>query len=167
MIGNRVREQGGGYTMLVDADDIVSERIAEYVNSHPGRSGFLSRYGYVYNEGFPYMKKLLALHRICGSCAIINYSVSDLPDTMPEDLWDNSPMEKYIIRMSHRQVPDYLREQGRELSEIPFPTTVYVRNTGDNHSMLKGSDLSWKRKVELALRKKISLEGETGREFGF
>lgn len=153
--------------MLVDSDDIVSNRIAEYVNAHPGQTGFLSRYGYIYNDGFSYMKRILALHRICGSCSIVNYSVEDLPDSMPQNLWDDSLKEKWIIRKSHRIIPDYLKKQGRALKEIPFPTTIYVRNTGDNHSMLSGSDLNWKRKIELFLRRRTKIGGDIGKEFGF
>lgn len=167
LIARRIRELGGGYTMMVDSDDLVSNRIAEYVNAHPGENGFLSRYGYIYNDGFPYVKRVLALHRICGSCSIVNYAVEDLPDTMPKDLWDDTPKDHWIVRKSHRIIPDTLKAQGRPLAVMPFPTTMYLRNTGDNHSMLGGSDLVWKRKVELALRRKIFLNGPVGKEFGF
>lgn len=153
--------------MLVDSDDIISNRVAEYVNSHPGEHGFLSAYGYVYNDGFTYMKRILAPHRICESCAIVNYSVEDLPDKMPNSLWDDSPKDKWIIRKSHRMIPDYLAEHGRKLEKMPFPTTVYVRNTGDNHSMLGGTDLNTKRKIELLIRRRIKLNGKIGFEFGF
>lgn len=166
MIAMRIRELGGGYTMLVDADDLVSNRIAEYVNSHPNENGFLSKNGYIYNDGFSYVKKVYALHRICGSCAIVNYCVEDLPDHMPENLWDNSSVDRWIIRKSHRVVPQLLKEMGRPLRTIPFPTTMYLRNTGDNHSMLNGSDLDWKRKIELLLRRKIFLKGNLEKEFG-
>lgn len=167
MIAKRIRKLGGGYTMLVDSDDIVSNRIAAYVYSHPGENGFLSRFGYVYCDGFDYMKKILYPHRICGSFSIVNYTLEDLPEEMPKDLWDNSPKDRWIIRKSHREVPDYLAQSGRKLKEIPFPTTIYVRNTGDNHSMLGGSDLNLKRKLEIFLRKKVELNGDVGFEFGF
>ena len=167
MIGKRVRELGGGYTMLVDADDMISNRIAEYVKAHPDCAGFVSKYGYVYNEGFSYMKKLLSLHRICGSCTIVNYRAEELPDALPENLWDNSPMDKWAIRKPHRELLEYLGQQGKALSEIPFPTTVYLRNTGDNHSMFAGGDLNWKRKAELLIRPRIPVNGKIGEEFGF
>lgn len=153
--------------MLVDSDDIVSNRIAEYVNSHPNQNGFLSDYGYIYNDGAAYVKKTLALYRICGSCAIVNYSVDDLPDTMPRDLWDDTPKDKWIIRKSHRIIPKYLEDHGRKLAKIPFPTTIYVRQTGDNHSMLGDIDLNIKRKMELMFRPRVKLNGKIGLEFGF
>lgn len=167
MIAQKIREFGGGYAMMVDSDDLISNRIAGYVKAHPNENGFLSQYGYIYNEGFTYAKRVLALHRICGSCAIVNYSVDDLPPAMPENLWDDTPKDKWIVRKSHRIIPDTLKQAGRPLSVMPFPTTMYLRNTGDNHSMLNGSDLVWKRKLELALRRKIDLHGDIGKEFGF
>lgn len=167
MIANCIREAGGGYTMLVDSDDLVSNRIAEYVNSHPRCSGYLSKYGYVYNDGADYMKKARDLHRLCGSCSIVYYAEDDLPDKMPESFFDDSPVDKWVIRKAHCVIPDYLREHGRELRRIPFATTVYVRNTGDNHSMLGGSDFSWKRKIYFLLKRKIRIYGKKGKEFGF
>ena len=166
MIAKRIREDGGGYIMLVDSDDLVSNRIAEYVNSHPRCNGYLSRYGYVYNDGADYMQKADNLHKLCGSCSIVYYAVEDLPDKMPDSFFDNSPVDQWVIRKAHCVIPDYLQEHGRELSTIPFPTTVYVRNTGDNHSMMDGNDFSWKRKIYLFLQSKIRISGERGREFG-
>ncbi len=167
MIAQQIRQKGGGYTMMVDSDDLISNRIAEYVNKHPGENGFLGKYGYLYNEGEDYVKKIWAPHRICGSCSIVNYSVEDLPDRMPQNLWDDTLKEKWIVRKSHRVIPKYLEEHGRKLLTIPFPTTVYVRNTGDNHSMLSGSDLNLKRKAEMCLRRKINTAGKINHEFGF
>jgi len=167
MIAQCIRDAGGGYIMLVDSDDLVSNRIAEYVNSHPRCNGYLSRYGYVYQEGAGYMQRVENLHKLCGSCAIVYYSVEDLPDKMPESLYDDSPIDYWIIRKAHCDLPDYLQEIGRGLSTIPFPTTVYVRNTGDNHSMLEGNDFSWKRKLSFLLKPKIKIYGKKGKEFGF
>lgn len=167
MIAHEVRSLGGGYLMIVDADDLVSNRIAAYAHAHPHENGFLSRYGYVYNDGFPYMKKILAPHRICGSCSIVYYGVEDLPEKMPENLWDDTHKDHWVVRKSHRIIPDYLAAHGKPLAPLPFPTTVYVRNTGDNHSMLSGGDLNAKRKIEIVLGRKIKLDGDVGFAFGF
>ena len=150
---------------MVDSDDLVSNRIAEYVNSHPGKTGFLSTYGFVYNEGARYVQRMLALHRTCGSCSIVNYGMDDLPEEMPEDFYDDSIRQKWIFRKSHRIIPDYLEELGRKQETIPFPTTIYVRNTGDNHSILSGNDLNWKRRVEMLIQPKISIK-KVSDEFG-
>ncbi len=151
---------------MVDTDDLISIRIAEHVNSLPECNGYLSRYGYIYSEGTDYLKRVLAPHRICGSCSIVYYNVEDLPDSLPSSLSDETPKEKYIVCRSHRKIPAYLKSIGRELETLPFPSTIYVRNTGDNHSMLNGTDLNRKRKLELSLRRKIPIRGPIGEEFG-
>lgn len=158
MIAVRLRELGGGFLMMVDSDDIVSSRIAAYVADHPDANGFLSRYGYVWNEGAPYVKRMLDPWKVCGSCAVVRYESEDLPERIPDGLLDRSWEKRFICRLPHRQIPVAMKERGRELSRIPFPTTVYVRGTGDNHSMLLGGDLGPRRKLELCLRRKIPKE---------
>lgn len=164
MIGKRIREYGGGYTMIVDADDLVSCRIAEYVNKHPGRNGFVSKHGYIYNKGEAWVRKALLPDQVCGSCLIVNYSVDDLPAELPSSPADESG-EKYILRKPHPSIRPYLQEHGRPVDIIPFPTTVYVRNTGDNHSMLDGGRLGLKRRLEQALQRRLPVR-KIADEFG-
>jgi len=150
--------------MMVDSDDIVSDRIAEICKDYPCENGFVSRYGFVYNEGDDYVKKMSRLYRTCGSCAICKYTIDDLPEKMPDN-WTNQKYEKeYIIRSSHRKVPMLMKQSGRPLKWLNEPTTIYVRNTGDNHSMVEG-DLSWKRKIEIKLRRKIKLSSSQLKSF--
>ena len=157
MIGKRIRELGGGYTMIVDADDLVSNRIAAYVNAHPGKHGFVSRHGYIFNQGETWCRKALQPDQVCGSCLIVHYGVDDLPSVLPPA--PSSPEGKdFILRKPHPSIRPYLQEHGRPLSRIPFPTTVYMRNTGDNHSMLAGGRLGLKRRLEQALHRKIAVE---------
>ncbi len=165
IIGRRIREYGGGYTMIVDADDLVSNRIAAYVKAHPDENGFGARYGYVYSLGDAWVKRMYAMDRVCGSCTIARYAPEELPEELPESPRDDSTRETLLIRRPHSSLQRELAALGRPVAEIPFPTTVYVRNTGDNHSMFGGGDLGWKRKAELMLRRRIPVEKIAG-EFG-
>ncbi len=166
MIAQRIRAAGGGYTMLVDSDDLISNRIAGFAKEHPELNGFTARTGYLYNEGEDFCRKIHKPYSICGSCTAVRYAPEDLPDTMPKDLYDDSFSEKWLIRSPHREVPGKMAGIGRPLTDAPFPMTVYVRNTGDNHSMLGGGSLSAKRKAELLLARKIPV-AELRDEFGF
>ena len=63
------------HSMVVDADDCVSRRLAEFVEKNPGETGWYFKRGYMYPEG----RRLLYLNRknfnvICGSSVIIAYS---------------------------------------------------------------------------------------------
>ena len=165
LLSMRLKELGAGYTMALDSDDLVSNRLAEYVKNNPNKNGFISKYGYVYNEGDDYVQKMAALYRTCGSCIIVNYSVEDLPVKMPENFYDGEIERKWIIRKCHRDIPKYLEKLDRELSILPFPSTIYIRSTGDNHSMLDGGKMSWKRYIELEFRKKIRISKAITEEF--
>ena len=57
----RLRELGGGYAMMVDADDLVSCHISEFIKEHPNENGFYVKTGYVYFVGDNYMKILTKL----------------------------------------------------------------------------------------------------------
>lgn len=166
MMGRRIREHGGGYVMILDADDLVSNRVAAFVNSQPECSGYVSRFGYIYYEGSRYMKMIRNPYRICGSCTIVHYREDELPDRLPESLLDRSHIDRWLIRTSHRILPEKLAKMGRPLQNLPFPSTVYLRNTGDNHSLLIGGDLNRKRRMELTFRRKIPIDSDIGREFG-
>ena len=120
LIAQRVRQLGGGYVMMVDADDLISNRVAAYAAEHPAENGFLSRNGYVYTEGAGYAQQIREPHRICGSCSIVYYRVEDLPDHMPENLWDDTLKDRWIIRKSHRIIPESMKQAGRELAVLPF-----------------------------------------------
>lgn len=165
MIGRRIRECGGGYIMIVDADDLVSNRIAAYVKAHPKENGFGARYGYVYNMGDRFVRRMYAMDRVCGSCTIVRYAPEELPEELPAGPQDDATRDKLLIRLPHSTLQRHLASIGRPVAVIPFPTTVYIRNTGDNHSMFGGGDLGWKRKAELMLRRRRPLETIAG-EFG-
>lgn len=165
MIATEFRNRGGGYLMMVDSDDLISNQIATYVKKHPNENGFVSQFGYVYREGDEFVKKTPHMYHICGSCSIVHYSPEDLPPKVPANLYDDGDKDKYLVRMPHPEIPERLREEGKSLSLLPFISTIYVRNTGDNHSMLGGSDLGRKRKLQLMLSPKIRLAKEIKDEF--
>lgn len=164
MIGKRIRELGGGYTMIVDADDLISNRVAAYVNAHPGQNGFAPKYGYVHVMGEKSVRRTLHPDQICGSCIVVNYTVDDLPAELPSSPQDESA-KGYILRKAHPTIRPHMAEIGRPLAELPFPATVYIRGTGDNHSMIGGGRLGLKRRLEQLLRREIPLH-KIAAEFG-
>ncbi|WP_455617996.1 hypothetical protein [Eisenbergiella sp.] len=133
-IGMKVREYGGGFTMMVDADDLQSNRIAAYVNSHQNANGFLSRNGYYYHFGDKFIKKGHKFPN--GSSTIVNYSVDDLPDSYYDHMVTSENTNPHIIRKKHGDIPKICGELGRPLENLPFIASIYVRETGDNHSLI-------------------------------
>lgn len=151
-IGMRIRELGGGFTMMVDADDIQSNRIAEYVNSHPDANGFLSHNGYYWHVGDDFIKKG---HRFPnGSSTIVKYSVEDLPDRYYDEMVASENTNPHIIRKKHGDIPKICAAMGRPLAPLPFIASIYVRETGDNHSLM-GKNESRIRVMEQLLMPKL------------
>lgn len=153
-IGMHIRELGGGFTMLVDADDIQSNRLAEYVNSNQDKNGFYAKTGYFYHVGDSFVKQGIRFPN--GSSTIVKYTVEDLPDRHYSPLVPSIDENPHLIRKRHGIIPEICRAQGRPLSVLPFSASIYVRDTGDNHSLM-GRGYSKFRMIEQALRPRIPL----------
>ena len=131
--------------MPIDSDDLVSNRFAEFFKNKDDGKCYMSKFGYIWRQGSAYLTKHKDLSRTCGSCAVTYYNADELPST---DYEHRDEKRKYIFQTSHRDLPRYAKSLGKFYGVIPFPTTVYVLGTGDNHSILRGTNLSWKRKLE-------------------
>lgn len=135
------RPEDGIYVMPVDADDLVSSRLAQFAEDYPNENGFVSEYGYVWHEGTRYMQVYKDMHRYCGSCNAIKMYLDDLPEMIPfsvEQCYDPDICRKltdqYIIRRDHGKIVDIYSAKGKPFAVCPFPTTIYRLSTGDNIS---------------------------------
>ena len=72
-----------------------------------------------------------------------------MPDKPYEERDKN---QKFIFQSSHRFLPADAKKRGKVFDTVPFPTTVYVIGTGENHSILSGVGISWRRTLEGLLR---------------
>ncbi|MAY36268.1 MAG: hypothetical protein CMN84_09240 [Spongiibacteraceae bacterium] len=134
-IARRLKEAGGGYLMYVDADDLVSNRIVDWVHSNPSH-GYLADKGYCLDieSGKAYTVEDLVgkpFHQICGTCSIIYFDEVDLPDgPSPEE---SSPC--YFMQFGgHTTLEKVSSRAGRPLIALPFVASVYVLNHGLNYS---------------------------------
>jgi len=161
----RLRELGGGYAMMVDADDLISCHMAEFINQHPNENGFYVKTGYIYFVGDNYMKILPKFSS--GSAFIVNYSINDLPDSYPEVMTANCDSNEWIIRKRHGGVAPACEVDGRPLKPLPFKGAVYVLGSGENHS-LYGKTTKYQtklREIRELLERKIMIEGKLKTEF--
>ena len=154
-IAMRIREYGGGFTMMVDADDLQSNRIAKYVNEHSEANGFVAHNGYYYHSGEQFIK--LGHKFPNGSSTIVNYSIEDLPESHYPVMVPSVNTNPHIVRKRHGDIPRICAELGRPLESLPFPASIYVRETGDNHSLM-GKDESHWRVLEQKIMPKIFLD---------
>lgn len=161
-IAMRIRELGGGFTMLVDADDLISNKISQYVNKNLDSNGFISNNGYYYHMGNDYFKKGHKFPN--GSSTIVKYSVDDLPEEYYKTSVPSENSNPHIIRKRHGDIPKICKENGRPLKKLPFIASVYVRDTGDNHSLM-GKNESKFRLLEQLIMPKIKINDKLRKEF--
>ncbi|MBD2461937.1 glycosyltransferase family 2 protein [Oscillatoria sp. FACHB-1407] len=117
------------HTMLLDADDLVSKRLAEFVHRHPKANGWFVNKGYRYAPGSYWIyKKANGFHTMCGSCNIIRNDLNKIPEN-PE--YDRG-YGYYKFYLNHARVAKVLAEEGTPLEPLPFLGAVYVVQTGEN-----------------------------------
>ena len=119
------------HAMLVDADDCVSNRLAEFIERHRDCHGWYLSSGYKYREGESsiYIKRM-AFYRMSGTANILRFDLLDLPE-LPEY---NRGYGYYKFYLNHQKVKSIMAERGTALKSLPFPGAAYILSTGDNMS---------------------------------
>jgi len=130
-----VRNLGGGYVMMPDADDLVSNRLVDYVLNDADPHGYIVEVGYAYD----WKANLIApipgvwghgFDSVCGSCSIINFKPEDLPSLHKGSDATADYLSKHL--KGHSQWKHVMRDAGRPLKSVPFPAAVYVLNHDNN-----------------------------------
>jgi hypothetical protein len=130
-----VRERGGGYVMMLDADDLVSNRLVDHVLKDGDPNGYLVETGYAYDWKANLIAPIpgvwrTAFDNVCGSCSVINFALDDLPPPRAKDRGAVDYLANHL--KGHSQWKHVMREAGRPLKPLPFPAAVYVLNHDNN-----------------------------------
>lgn len=132
------------HIMFFDADDLLSNRIAQFVNLYPEENGWFVQNGYVYGDGMSLLMPKHDFHLGCGSSIILNYKLLKVPSYFPEKPSQELILEKidsYFLKNilgDHSEVKDYFRSIGYPIKPLPFSAAIWVVNNGENHSVEKG-----------------------------
>jgi len=138
------------YVMKLDADDLISSRLVEWLDQFSGEPGYLIKPGWVWNSGAGYLiQKVEYLDRICGSCLIIRSDFADktgpflanfdgvpideassrFADADPYSLVPGSRTCTLLLNNYHQRYAAQFAYLGHRLSSIPFNAVVYrIRN---------------------------------------
>jgi hypothetical protein len=127
MLAEEICRRGGGYLMLLDSDDLVSNQLAEFVLKRDNKRGYLVTQGYVYDARLRRLAPVSDFDRVCGSSVIAYLSSADCRD--PQFAW-----REYIGETWHAEFRTTSANIGRALDPLPFPAAIYVTNNGENHS---------------------------------
>jgi hypothetical protein len=144
--GQRMKALGGQWFMCVDADDLVSSRIVDFVLNNQNSNGYIAERGYFLDAQtltileVPHQSVFrLPLHQITGSCVVAKFSLTDIPDKTLIDY--KSRFMKY--QADHRIFYKYSIQENNPLSLFPFPAIIYVLNTGENVSINHMDHRNW------------------------
>jgi hypothetical protein len=141
LIGATLRALDGGYLMLLDADDLVSNRLVAFARRDAHPHGYILREGYEFDASSQRIRVAPRFNRLCGSSAIIRFDADELPPSVNEE--DIS----YFSRFSnHVHWEAVAAAAARALKPLPFPGAVYVMNNGENHSA-QTNNIGWKRRL--------------------
>ncbi|MEN8182665.1 MAG: glycosyltransferase [Myxococcota bacterium] len=140
-IGQYIRERGGGAVMMVDADDLVSCRIAAFANSHAEGDGYIARTGYELDDRTGRLRWAPRFWNLCGTCAVTRVWPDDIPDVFDRHFPET------VYGTQHQHLRRRFQSWGRTLRWFPFPVAVYRVFTGDNLRELLGDDFGWKHQV--------------------
>jgi hypothetical protein len=124
----RVGELNPDFLMIMDADDLVSNRLSEFVHAHPDANGWALKQGYTYNDGDRWI--YCNDHFSCGSDAIVSGRLIQFP----KDLTAESVNNCIVLRWGHTIIAEKLAELGKPLMPLPFLGATQVVNHGDNDS---------------------------------
>ncbi len=132
------------YAMFVDADDLISRRLAGWVAERPGQPGWLCRESWVYRDGGQHVKLFGDFHRICGTSVILRFAdlpLPDLPWDAPEEALRGAMHPADLVGMygDHRAQEALCKVHGRDLATLPFPGVVYIQGNGTNNLKLRGA----------------------------
>jgi hypothetical protein len=111
------------YVMVVDDDDCVSRRLAEFAAAQADAPGWFVQDGFLWGDGSRYLYRYSGFSKLCRTSHIVRADLFELPGSLEEAGID------YIRTMmgSHIFIDNYLREKGTPLAPL---AVAQPRRTG-------------------------------------
>lgn len=157
MYGCRIaKEEGCKYLMNVDADDLVSNRIAAHIASHNEGgecAGWFIPKGYVWNEAENRLYRQSKMHLFNGSTHILSSKLLPIPEP------DATHWQNFNWFVAHGWTRIRFQDKlGAALRPLPFYGVVYVVHPTNISGVMKSvSEKSIKGIIKrLFLRKRIT-----------
>lgn len=147
-IARRQRGLGPCYFMFTDADDLVSNRLVEYIRADRNPNGYVVDRGYLFDAARGYLSPFpfnddgpWRFDHECGTCNAVYFTPEELPDA------DGRAPPRFAAMMAdgHPGRRIAAKAEGRPLAEFPFRAVVYVKNTGENVSVRRAHMLELER----------------------
>jgi hypothetical protein len=140
-------EMGCEYLMAIDSDDLISNKIAGFVEESKAAkpAGWRIQKGYIYEEDAHLLIKKKDIQNINGSTHIIRKDLITIPDFSINAFWNYSLFEAHGY--TYYRIKDYHHEM---LQECPFFGTIYIVHKANYSNILH---LSTKKTIKNLLKK--------------
>jgi hypothetical protein len=122
-----VRKDPAAYVMFLDADDLVSNRLSEFVSKNLNCNGWYFDLGYRWNHQTPNLLfPRRNFYHECGSSYILNAKLAPFPEHV--DYSKN--LDDYYVRRYevHAYIKENMENLGYSLKPLPFAGAVYTFN---------------------------------------
>lgn len=124
---NEVRSDPDSHVMFLDADDLVSNRLASFVLAHPRANGWYFDGGYRLDTATPLLVfSRRRFNEECGSSHILRTELAPFPDILnyTKD-FDDYYVKRYV---AHAYLRERMADLGHPLDPLPFRGAIYVFN---------------------------------------
>jgi len=118
------------FVMLMDADDLVSRRLAGFANRNKASNGWILKKGYYWRYGSRWIQWTETFN--CGTNAIVSSRFINFP----KEVNSEGIQDCLILKNGHTTIEKVMEEQGTPLEALPFPGAVWVCDHGDNWTTL-------------------------------
>lgn len=143
------------YLMKLDADDLISARLVQWLENCGREPGYLIEHGWVWRSGARYFLQFTEyLDRVCASCLIVRSDIADragpfltevegiqfdeasLNFVISDDssLVPGSGTSTVLLNDSHQRYAAQFAYLGQKLSTLPFRAVVYRTGNPDSNS---------------------------------
>ncbi len=159
------RKDPGAYVMFLDADDLVSNRLAGFVAANAGANGWYIDRGYRMDEHIRHVVFWRRrFYQECGSSYLIRADVAPFP----ERLDDTKDYSDYFVRryVVHAYIRENMEKRGTLLAPLPFYGAIYTFNNRNIFATQhRASDTVWRTLARRLFKARLASPAMR-REFG-
>jgi len=143
------------YLMKLDADDLISSRLVQWLENFGREPGYLIKHGWLWQSGARHLLQFTEyLDRVCASCLIIRSDVADQKGPFLTEvegiqlneaslsfatsdhysLVPGSGTSTLLLNDSHQRYAAQFAYLGHKLSTLPFRAVIYRKGNPDSNS---------------------------------